>query len=131
MPNDKPRILVVDDEVGLREMLRWSLVEKGFEVEMASNGDEAAQLLGKGKFSLVLTDHAMPELDGLKLLQKVKKTFPEIPVIIMTGFGTVETAVHAMKEGAFDFILKPFDMDYLVRRLQEALSGAAPKSEMA
>lgn len=116
------RILVVDDEPGYRDMLEWSLLRDGVRVDTARDGKEAQRRLAEAEYSLVLTDITMPGLDGLKLLNAIKKQSPALPVILMTGFGTVELAVKAMKEGADDFILKPFDVNALAGRIHDLLS---------
>jgi two-component system response regulator AtoC len=102
-----PRILIVDDEEGVRSFLAEALESAGTEIETARDGDEAAALLdGKG-FDLVVTDLKMPGRDGLALLAKIRAEQPETQVILLTAHGTVETAVLAMKEGAFDYLTKP------------------------
>ena len=120
-----PHILVVDDEEGFRSLLQWELGNRGMTVDVANNGAEAVKLIQEKHFDLVITDLTMPLLDGLMLLEAVKQTSPQTEVIMATGFGTVETAVHAMREGAFDFILKPYDFEHLVTRINKAISGSA------
>lgn len=122
-----PQVLVVDDETGLRDMLRWHLTEHHVLVETAQNAFEATRLLARHPFDLVITDYTMPQRDGMKLLQEVKGSTPETEVIIMTGFGTVEMAVEAMREGAFDFILKPFDLHHFLERVHAALKKGLTK----
>ena len=114
-------VLVVDDEPGFRNLLQWVLSERGLNVQVARDGAEAVKLAKEGNFSLVVTDVTMPRLDGLKLLEQLKKEMPGTAVIVVTGFGTVETAVYAMKKGASDFILKPFDMGMFAKAVEEAL----------
>lgn len=121
-PARKKWILVVDDEPGFRDMLQWYLKGHDIHVEVAKDGAEAVDLAADGKFSLVVTDITMPRLDGLKLLEEIKRKLPGTAVIVMTGFGSVETAVHAMKSGASDFVLKPFDPEGLAKRIKEALA---------
>jgi DNA-binding NtrC family response regulator len=122
-PPQKRWVLVVDDEGGFRDMLQWYLKEHDLHVEVAKDGAEAVARAAEGKYSLVITDLTMPRLDGLKLLEEIKKMMPETAVIVITGFGTVETAVQAMRKGAFDFILKPFDLEFLIKRIKQALFG--------
>ena len=117
----KRSILVVDDEPGFRDMIKWYLKEWGFEVEIAKDGREAITRVVGGRYDVVITDITMPEMDGLTLLDEVKMRMPQTAVIIITGFGTVETAVHAMKHGAFDFVLKPFDMNHLEQLINQIL----------
>jgi DNA-binding NtrC family response regulator len=114
-------VLVVDDEPGFRNLLQWELKSRGMQVETAENGAIGVQLAGKTKYDVIITDITMPEKDGLKLLDEVKKINPETEVIIATGFGAVETAVHAMKRGAFDFVLKPYDLEHLMARVRQAV----------
>ena len=107
--SEQPRILVVDDEQIVRESLANWLKEDGYQVEMAEGGSRALQRLQDTPFHIVLLDLKMPEMNGIQVLQEVKKTFPDTEVIIMTAYGSIHTAVEAIKEGAFDYIVKPFD----------------------
>jgi DNA-binding NtrC family response regulator len=119
---DPLKILVVDDEVGIREMLKKGLPQMGeFAVEAVRNGVEAAERIEKDLFDLVLTDLMMPEMDGMELLRLIREKRPELPVIIMTGHGTIETAVEAIKIGANDFITKPIDFNDLFLHISKAL----------
>ncbi len=118
------RILVVDDEPGFREILRACVEGRRCEVETARDAAEAMALLEQRHYDLVVTDIVMPGLSGLNLLEKVRTMCPGTAVIITTGFGTVETAVYAMKRGAADFILKPFRLDVIESRIREVLSLA-------
>jgi DNA-binding NtrC family response regulator len=109
------KILVVDDEVPVRDILQKGLSQMGgFSVEVAENGREAIQKIENDLFDLVLTDVKMPEMDGLELLKAIKETWPEMMVILMTGYGSIETAVEAMKMGANDYITKPIDLNELL-----------------
>ena len=108
------RILVVDDELVMRDSLRAWLEDEGFVVDMAASGPEALNLLSKQTYELMLVDIRMPGMDGVELLQKAKEVFPELNVVMMTAYATVETAVEAMKIGALDYLLKPFDPDTLI-----------------
>lgn len=122
---EKPplRVLIVDDEPGFRLLLKWELCNRGIQVETAENGDEGITLAGRGKFDVIITDVTMPKMDGLQLLEQIKRTAPQTEVIVATGFGAVETAVYAMQKGAFDFILKPYDLDHLVGRVKKAVEA--------
>jgi DNA-binding NtrC family response regulator len=113
-------ILVVDDEKNTREGLRWALENSDTYVLTASNGIEALELLREHPVDLMITDLRMPELDGLELLRRIKAERPEVSVIILTGHGTVENAVDAMKEGAVDYLLKPVNLDELQMRVERA-----------
>jgi DNA-binding NtrC family response regulator len=115
------KILVVDDEVKVREMLRQNLVQMArYSVDVASNGAEALIKVDRETFDLVLTDLRMPEMDGIELLTRIKASRPDITVIIMTAFGSIETAVEAIKKGADDYITKPIDFNDLLIHLSKA-----------
>jgi DNA-binding NtrC family response regulator len=114
------KILVVDDEAPLREILQRGLAQMGgFSVEVARNGHEAIDKIEKEIFDLVLTDLMMPEMDGMELLKLIKGTRPEMPVIMMTAYGSIDTAVEAMKTGANDYITKPVDLKDLLLRISK------------
>ncbi len=106
-------ILVVDDEHEMRVALSHSLKRSGYVVESVSNGFEALEKLRKNDFGVVITDIKMPEMSGMQVLAEVKKSYPQIPVVMMTAYGTIGDAVKAMKEGASDYIIKPFSSDIL------------------
>src|SRR6185436_4711258 len=113
------RLLIVEDKESLAEMLRETVEADGFEAEVASNGSEAMRWLAEGRrYVAVLTDLRLPGADGIAVLRQARESDPECPVIVMTAFGTIENAVEAMKLGAFDFIQKPIDVDYLVLLLR-------------
>ena len=114
-------VLIVDDEPGFRKMLEWGLAGQGMSVESAENGAQGVEMAGKKNFDVIISDITMPEMDGLKLLQAIKRSSPHTEVIIATGFGAVETAVFAMQQGAFDFILKPYDLEHLLTCVQRAV----------
>ena len=119
---EKLNILVVEDGQSQREMLRDFLKEEGYPVSEAENGEGALTKLRADHFDLVLTDYRMPGMDGMALLQAAKQLNPEVDVVVMTAFGTVETAVSAMKAGASDYISKPIDLDEL-KLLIDRISG--------
>ena len=115
------KILVVDDEAPIREMLQRGLTQVGgFSVEIAQNGQEAIEKIEKDVFDLVLTDLKMPGMDGLDLLKMIKGTRPEVMVILMTAYGSIETAVEAMKVGANDYVTKPVDFNELLIHISKA-----------
>jgi len=105
----KTRILIVDDEQIVRESLSSWLMEDGYEVSSVDNGRKAIEEMKRSHWDILLVDLKMPEMDGLQVLSKVKKIVPDIPVIIITAYATVDTAVKAIKEGAYDYLVKPFD----------------------
>ncbi len=119
-------ILIVDDERDLLQLLKRSLEpDLNCRVQIASNGDAALKNLGTGVFDLVLADIKMPGMNGLELLEHIKKEMPDLTVVMMTAHGDIEMAVQAMKSGAYDFITKPFDHDALLIRLEKALERSS------
>jgi two-component system response regulator AtoC len=122
-------ILVVEDKGALQQMLSATLTEEGYEVDVASDGQEGISKAREKRYDLVLTDLKLPGADGIKVLSEVKEVDPEASVIVMTAFGTVESAVQAMKIGAFDFLTKPFDTDRLSLLIKRALENRRLKAE--
>jgi len=117
----KPRILIVDDEPVIRDILTEFLSLEGYDIDTAQDGLEARDKILSGAYTVVLSDLKMPNLDGMQLLQFINdRRIPTIP-IIMTGYGTIETAIEAMKAGAYDYILKPFKMEDIIRILDRAI----------
>ena len=110
----KFRILVVDDELIVRDSLKEWLLDEGFDVDMAESGTEALEKMSKEHFHLKLLDIKMPGMDGVEVLKRAKEIRPDLPVVMMTAYATVETAVEAMKIGAHDYLMKPFDPDNLI-----------------
>ncbi len=123
---DRHGILVVDDERSMREFLEILLGREGYDVSLASSGENAFNILKQKKFDLVVTDIKMKDIDGLEVLKKTKELSPESIVIIISAFATAETAVEAMKEGAYDYIPKPFKVREFKRILKEALVSRRP-----
>ncbi|MHB8828499.1 MAG: sigma-54-dependent transcriptional regulator [Syntrophales bacterium] len=115
------RILVVDDDFAMRTALAESLESCGFDVEMAEDGAVAVKKFRKSGFSLVITDLRMPKMTGVDVLRAVKKIGPDIPVIIISAYGTVQDAVEAMKYGAAEFLLKPFSLEELETKVRNVL----------
>ncbi len=117
-----PHILVVDDEPDMLQLLKRSLEpDLNCRVETASSGEEALHLLSQLPFDLMLADIKMPGMDGMALLEMVRKSYPSLTVVMMTAYGHIELAVEAMRAGAYDFIAKPFEHDTLILRLEKAL----------
>lgn len=114
------RILIVDDEQDITSVLSDVLSDKGYSTTMAHNGRQALETFNADPFDLVITDLKMPEMDGLELLSKLRQQNPEAVVIMMTGYATVETAVEALKTGAYDYILKPFKVSELLQVVDRA-----------
>ncbi len=125
------RILIVDDDYSMRTALSQSLESCGYSVETAQNGEEALSMFQKGKYEAVITDMRMPKISGLDVLRGVKKVSPQTAVILITAYGTVNTAVEAMKEGAAEFIMKPFSLSDLESVVKGVLSanGDSQKSD--
>ncbi len=118
---DKPRVLVVDDEKFIRDILADFLGMEGYVVRTAEDGASAVQELSRAQYDMVISDLKMPKMGGLDLLQEVARVHPDTLTVIMTGFGTVETAIDAMKRGAYDYILKPFKVEEIVHIVQRGL----------
>ncbi|MCL2765761.1 MAG: sigma-54 dependent transcriptional regulator [Treponema sp.] len=115
------RLLVIDDEKNIREGLAEALQGDGYDVVCAENGDEGWKYFSNGDVDLVITDLKMPEMGGEELMKRILAQAPGFPVIILTGHGTVETAVNAMRNGAWDFLTKPVDLDHLSLKVKRAL----------
>ncbi|MGC9996139.1 MAG: response regulator, partial [Terriglobia bacterium] len=125
----KASLLVVDDENVVRESLGKWFEEEGYMVETATSAREALFKLPSQHWDLALLDIKMPGMDGLELHRKIREVDSEIIVIIMTGYASVETAVQALKDGAYDYITKPFDPDDLARLVRKALEHRKIKDE--
>jgi two-component system response regulator PilR (NtrC family) len=117
----KARILVVDDEESIREFLDIMLRKEGYEVTCCEDGQKALDVLAKKSFDMVISDLQMPNVTGIELLKKVKDQYPDLLFMMITAFGTTETAVEAMKLGAYDYITKPFKIDEVRLNIQNAL----------
>lgn len=111
---EKYKILITDDDLGLRELLAEAANSWGYTTAMARDGEEAVRRLRMERFDIVITDLMMPGMDGIALLQKIRELDPGILVIIVTGYSTIETAVKAIEAGAYDYIAKPFRLDELM-----------------
>ncbi|MBI3695822.1 MAG: sigma-54-dependent Fis family transcriptional regulator [Acidobacteria bacterium] len=123
------RLLVVEDEPNMLRVLELQLAGAGFAVEKAATAEQALPILERGGLDLVLTDLKLPGMDGLALLARIRGMDPSLPVVMMTAFGTVETAVQAMKAGASDYVLKPFSLDDLMLTIDKVLELHALRSE--
>ncbi|MDZ4165601.1 MAG: sigma-54 dependent transcriptional regulator [Smithellaceae bacterium] len=119
--NEKPRILVVDDEESHRIMLRAVLREEGYEVAEAADGREAVRAVESEVFDIILLDIRMAEMGGIEALTEIRKISPLLPVLIMTAYASVKTAVEALKAGAFDYLKKPLDIEELKILIEKAL----------
>lgn len=119
----KDQILVVDDEENMRSILTRLLTSAGYAVLSAASAAEAMKLVDSHTIDLAITDLVMPGTDGMKLLTELKEIDPSMPVIMVTAYGTIETAVAAMKKGAYDYVLKPFDNDEILYVVKKAISS--------
>ena len=118
---ERAKILIAEDEKTQRDLLEGFLKKEGFSVEAVANGREALQRLQGGFFDIVALDYKMPELDGLQTLKEIRKLYPDLPVIMMTAYGTIETAVASMKEGALDYLTKPIDLEELLIKFRKIM----------
>lgn len=116
--SEKRRVLIVDDESGMRHMLSVLLEREGYAIDTAQNGKEGLDKIKANSYDLVLCDIRMPEMDGLTFLETTKTINRQLPVIMMSAFGNVDTAIEAMKKGAYDYVSKPFKADEILLRLQ-------------
>ena len=117
------KILICDDEKNIRQGLSAALEMEGYETVLAENGKVAIERISKGDIDLVITDLRMPEVTGEQVLEKVSSETPALPVIILTGHGSIDSAVDAMRNGAYDFLTKPFNLDQLTMIVKRALQG--------
>src|SRR3990167_3090621 len=124
-------ILIVDDEPDIRELMAGILEDEGFTVRVAATGDKALEEISLRQPSLLILDVWLgdPKYDGLKILEIIKKSNPDLPIVMISGHGTVETAVNAIKLGAYDFIEKPFKTDRLLLVVSRALEAANLRRE--
>lgn len=117
-----PKILVVDDEEIIRKTLHRALNRDGTLVTVSSSAKEALDVLKKEQIELILTDVKMPEMDGITFLKKVKLEQPEIPIVVLTGFATIEMTKEALQNGAFNFITKPFEIEHIFSIVKKGLN---------
>ncbi len=125
----KPRILAVDDEESIREFLEIMLKKEGYDVATAVDGQQAADILKKRSFDMIISDLQMPNMTGMQLLKHVKDNHPDVVFMIITAFGTTESAVEAMKMGAYDYITKPFKIDEVRLNIANALRSKSLEVE--
>src|SRR4028118_1303237 len=114
-------ILIIDDEKAIRKTLTEILSYEGYKIEEASDGEEGLKKFKDKAYDVVLCDIKMPKLDGLEFLDKARESNPDVPVIMISGHGTIETAVEAVKKGAYDYISKPPDLNRLLITIRNAL----------
>lgn len=121
MAAEQVRILAVDDEEVVRNLLQRTLAEAGYDVTTAADGEEALSAVSQGEVKVVLLDIKMPGMSGIEVLGKLTTDWPDICVIVVTAVVDTQTAVEALKMGAYDYITKPFNRDNVVRKVQEAI----------
>ncbi|MHB8909371.1 MAG: sigma-54-dependent transcriptional regulator [Syntrophales bacterium] len=126
---DRHTLLIVDDEEVIREGMRRILTAEGYQVETSASGRSAIEKIQEHDFDVVITDLKMPGMDGIEVLKNIKILQPEVPVIMITGYSTVDTAVEAMKSGAFDYIAKPFTADLIVDKVRKAVDHKIAMTE--
>ncbi|RLF35253.1 MAG: hypothetical protein DRN03_05495, partial [Thermoplasmata archaeon] len=124
------RILVVDDEKAIRWSLGEALRNAGYEVDEVENGEKALKLFQDDPVDLVILDLKLPDIDGIKVLKELKKIEPALPIIMMTAYGEVETAVEAIKSGAYDFLQKPFQLEKMKIEIKNALEALNLKQQL-
>ncbi len=117
----QPSILVVDDELLIRDLLYDFFQQQGWNIAIAENGERALEILRSRKIDILLTDIKMPHMDGLALTTQVRSLYPNIPVVLMTGYPSVETAVEGIKAKVEDYIIKPFNINKLFKVLKSQL----------
>ncbi len=132
MKDDRPkgRVLIVDDDRAMCEMVESALKRRGFGAAWKTSADEGLKLLGNEEFDVVVTDLNMQGTSGLELCQQVVANRPDVPVVVVTAFGSMETAIGAIRAGAYDFVTKPFEMEDLALTLERATQHRALREEV-
>lgn len=123
------KILIIDDEKSIRKTLREILEYEKYQVDEAVDGIEGLTLIEKNKYDIVLCDIKMPKMDGIEVLDKINASSSDIPVVMISGHGNIETAVEAVKKGAFDFIAKPLDLNRLLVTIRNAMDKSTLVTE--
>ncbi|MES1208563.1 MAG: sigma-54 dependent transcriptional regulator [Pseudomonadota bacterium] len=130
VPRPRARLLVVEDDPAMRELLREALSDDGYQVDVAAGGRAGIDRVKQGGIDLIVSDVKMPDLDGLDMLREIKTCDPSPFVITITAFGSIDTAIRAVKLGAFDYITKPFEIDQLLLAVEKALGARELQSEV-
>src|SRR3954466_3967726 len=120
-----PRILIVDDDHGQRSLLETFLRAQGFRTQSAASGEAALQLLGEDAFAMMISDVRMPGMSGIETLRRVRQKHPDLPVLLVTAFADIRSAVAAMRDGAVNYLAKPIDLEELMASVRYALAPAA------
>ncbi len=123
------KILIIDDEKSIRKTLREILEYEKYQVDEAADGLEGVAMLQKNKYEIILCDIKMPKMDGMEVLEKILASHSDTPVVMISGHGSIETAVEAVKKGAFDFIAKPLDLNRLLVTIRNAMDKSTLVTE--
>ena len=123
------RILVVDDEESMRQLLEIALRKEGYRLTLAESGKKATEIFDKSSYDLVISDIKMPDMSGVEVLRHIKETDPTVPVIMITAYASAETAVEALRLGAYDYLTKPFKLEELKANIRNALEKVRLKRE--
>lgn len=123
MSQDNRTILIIDDEKGVGDILKKVLAQDGYDVHSVTRGEDGIKFINGRDVHLVILDIKMPEMDGIEVLQKIQETKKNIVVIMLTAYGTLNTAREAMKLGAYDYITKPFDNEFVKEMVREGLAS--------
>jgi DNA-binding NtrC family response regulator len=121
---DRPGVFIVDDEKRMCDSLKVLLEHRGFDVAVATSGKEALNQIARKDFDLFLLDICIPDLDGFYLMERIFSRSPQAPVVMMTGDASVDSAIKALKKGAYDYLKKPFEPEDLEKTIKNALRGA-------
>jgi DNA-binding NtrC family response regulator len=124
------RILVIDDERKMIESMQKLLSNEGYEVDIADGAQEGMALFETGSFDLVITDMMMPDYDGLYVMDTVRKHSADTPVIVVTGYGSMDSVIEAMRKGAYDYVIKPFDFDRIKATVQKVFDKQREQEEI-
>lgn len=126
---EQPSVLVVDDELLIRDLLYDFFQQQGWTISVADSGEKALEILRVRKIDIVLTDIKMPQIDGLTLTSQVRAKYPDMPVVLMTGYPSVETAVEGIRAKVCDYIIKPFNINKLFKTLKAQLDDSNSSSD--
>ncbi|MBN2687570.1 MAG: sigma-54-dependent Fis family transcriptional regulator [Deltaproteobacteria bacterium] len=128
--NRRGKVMVVDDEATIREVLSSYLEKMNYSVETAEDGEDALKKFRKGDFDLIISDLSMPKIDGLELLKRIRVIDKDVIFLMITGYPSIETAVDAIKKGAYDYLTKPFHMEDIKLRIERALEKRLLKERL-
>ena len=121
--SSQKKILLVDDEAEFVTTLAERLEIRGFKAEAAISGQQALELVKDRNFDAAILDVKMPGMDGLEVMKKIRELHPDVPVILLTGYGSTDDGVQGVNKGAFDYLMKPLDIEELISKIQEALAS--------